>query len=66
MVVYIVLSVKALKPASHNFTIEMRDMCERPGNKCASIPLSDSWGNDSVHTVFDGSLLPHAEKNRIV
>ena len=37
----------------------MRDLCERPGIKYKSLPLSVNWGNAGVHAVFDASLLLH-------
>ena len=43
----------------------MRELYERPGSKCASLPLYYKWGNDSVHNVFDGSLLLHAGKKSV-
>ena len=41
----------------------MRELCERPGIKCPSIPSTVNLVNASVHAVFDGTLLPHADKN---
>ena len=55
-----------LHPASQNFPIDMRELCETPESKCSSIPLDDKWGNASVHCVFDGSLFPHADETKIV
>ena len=45
-----------LHPASHNFPIETRDMCEWPGSKCADLTLAENCGNAIVHAVFDGRL----------
>ena len=50
---------------SHNFTIDMRDLCERPGIKCDSLTLAGNWVNASVHTVFDGILLPHDDEKHL-
>ena len=49
-----------LHPASHNFQIEMRELFESPGGKCASLPLSGNWVNASVHSVFYGIMFPPA------
>ena len=49
-----------LHHASHNFPIEMRELCESPGSKFASLPLSDNWVSASVHSMFDGIMFPHA------
>ena len=46
------------------FTIEMRELFERPWSKFASLILSENWGNASIHTVFDGSLLLHADEKK--
>ena len=43
----------------------MREMCERPGSKCASIHLAGICVNASVNAVFDGSLLPHADEKKL-
>ena len=53
------LSRISLHHALHNFLIDIRDMCEMPGNKRASLPLYGNWCNDNVHNMFDGILLPH-------
>ena len=48
-----------LHTASHNFSIETRELWERPGGKFASFPSAGNWGNASVHAVFDGILLTY-------
>ena len=55
-----------LYPASHNFPIETRDMCERHGSQWSSIILGGNRGNASVHAVFDGGLLSHADERNSV
>ena len=52
-----------LYPISHNFPIDIRALCDRPGIKCASFPLYGKLGNAIVRTMFDGSLLMHADEN---
>ena len=44
----------------------MRELYDRPGSKLTSITLSGNWLNASVQTVFDGSLLPHADEIKIM
>ena len=39
----------------------MRELCERPGSKFKSLPLSSNWDNAIVHAVFDGRLFPHSK-----
>ena len=46
----------------HKFPIEIREMCERPGSKYASLTLAGNCGNYSVHFMFDSSLSPHADQ----
>ena len=41
-------------------------MCERTGIKCASLCLGVSWDDTSVHVVFDGSLLLHSDKAKML
>ena len=50
-----------LHPSSHNFPIDMRELCERSGSKFASLPSDVNWANAIVQAVFDGRLLPHAD-----
>ena len=56
----------AWHPTSHNFPIEVIDIYERPGSKCASIPLYVNCGNDSAHAVFDSFLLINSDKTNCV
>ena len=56
----------ALHPALHNFPTYMRDMCERLFSICVSLSLSGNWLNASMHAVFDGRLLLHADETNIV
>ena len=42
----------------------MRDICERPESKFASLPLAGNWANTTLHTVFDGSLLFNADDEK--
>ena len=51
-----------LYPALHNFPIDMRELCERPGSKGASLLLAGNLGNVSVHAFFNDILLPHADE----
>ena len=60
------LSNITLYPASHNFPISMRELCDRPGSKFPSLPLAGNLGNDNVHYMFDGILLLHADEINIV
>ena len=60
------LSNIALHPALRNFSIEIRELCESPGNKFTSINSDGNWGNANVHALFYGSLLPYANKNKIL
>ena len=55
-----------LHTASHNFPIEMIDLCERPGSKLFSLTLSSNLGNDSVKYVIDDSLYPHDDETNIL
>ena len=50
----------------HNFPIEIKDLCEWPGSKLASLILAGNWGHASLHAVFDGIVLPHDDENKIV
>ena len=43
----------------------MRDMCESPGSKCASIPLDGNWVNASVQAVSYGRFFPHAVEKQL-
>ena len=50
----------------HNFPIEIRELCEMLGIKCAYILLAGKWLNCSVCDILGGSLFPHAdEKNSV-
>ena len=42
----------------------MRELCERPGGKWASLHLSGKWGNAIGHAVFDGSLFLHDDETK--
>ena len=55
-----------LHTASHNFPIDIIEVCESPGIKCASLPLSGNWVNYSVYDVFYGRLLPHSNETNVV
>ena len=59
------LSKIYLHPALHKFPIEMRELCEIPGNKCAFHPVYGNWVDSSTQAVFDGSMLPHADKKSV-
>ena len=54
----------SLHPASRNFPIEMIELYERPGIKCASLTSDVNWVNTNVHAVFDVSLLSHADETK--
>ena len=56
----------ASNPASHIFPIEIREMCDNPGRKCTSLPSAVNCGIASVHTVVDGSWLPHVDETYIM
>ena len=56
-------SNNALHNASHNFPIEIIELCERPMITFAYIASAVNWVNASGHTVFDGRFLPHADEN---
>ena len=43
----------------------MRELCEIPGNKCAFHPVYGNWVDSSTQAVFDGSMLPHADKKSV-
>ena len=51
-----------LNPESHEFPIELIELCNRPGSKCTSLPLADIFINASVHAVFDCRLLSYANE----
>ena len=55
-----------LHPALHNFSIEMRELCQKPWSKYAYIPLAGYWVNAIMHSVFDNRLLPRADEKQIV
>ena len=54
-----------LNPASHNYSIDMKELCERPVSQYASITLAYKSGNASVHVVFDGIFFPHSNKTKL-
>ena len=54
-----------LHPALHNFTIDIREICERPGSKYLSLTLACNWGNYYVHDCFNVSLFLHDDRKKV-
>ena len=58
-------SIIALNPALNKFPIDMRELFNILGSKCDSLLFDGNWGNASLYAMFDGSLLPYSEIQKI-